>query len=117
MNVFEKRLEVISKRSNIQEVGVVRPYLVEWNSAPYPLRFKAPNLYAFDGKGSPNQCIYYFKSQTRKVVLNDAIIARLFIGTLKGVAFEWFMKLTALSNLRPNWKSYFWLASSKTIWR
>ena len=25
--------------------------------------------------------------------MNDAIVARLFIGTLKGIAFEWFMKL------------------------
>ena len=39
--------------------------------------------------------IYYFKSQTGNVVSNDAILARLFIGTLKGVAFEWFMKLPA----------------------
>ena len=38
---------------------------------------------------------YYFKSQTRNVVSNDVIMAHLFIGTLKGVAFEWFMKLPA----------------------
>ena len=29
------------------------------------------------------------------VVLNNVIMAHLFIGTLKGVAFEWFMKLSA----------------------
>ena len=40
-----------------------------------------------------NQHIYYFKSQMGNVVDNDAILARLFIGTLKGLAFEWFMKL------------------------
>jgi len=62
-----------------------------WDSAPYPPRFEAPNLHAFEGKGSPNQHIYYF---TRNVVSNDAIMARLFIGTLKGVAFECFMKLS-----------------------
>ena len=44
---------------------------------------------------SPNQNINYFKSQNRNVVSNDAIMARLFIGTLKGVAFELFMKLSA----------------------
>jgi len=27
------------------------------------------------------------------VVDNDVILARLFIGTLKGLAFKWFMKL------------------------
>jgi len=47
----------------------------------------------FDGNGSPNQHIYYFKSQTWNVLSNDVILARLFIGTLKGIAFEWFMKL------------------------
>ena len=39
-----------------------------------------------------NQHIYYFRSQTGNVVSNDAIMARLFIGTLKGIAFEFFGK-------------------------
>jgi len=39
--------------------------------------------------------MYYFKSQTGNVVLNDTIKARLFIGTLKRIAFEWFTKLPA----------------------
>ena len=97
MNEFEKRLEAISNRCNVQEVGVVRPYPVKWDSSPYPPRFKAPNLHAFDDKGSLNQHIYYFKSQTGNVVSNDAIMPRLFIGTLNGVAFEWFMKLRVCS--------------------
>ena len=62
-----------------------------------PLKFKVPTLQTFDGKGSPNQHIYYFKSQTGNVVSNDAILAHIFIDTLKGVAFEWFMKLPACS--------------------
>jgi len=62
--------------------------------APYPPMFKAPTLQTFDGKGSPNQHKYYFKSQIGNVVSND-ILTRLFISTLKGVAFEWFMKLPA----------------------
>jgi len=33
--------------------------------------------------------------QIGNVVSNDAIMTRLFIGTLKGVTFEWFMKLHA----------------------
>ena len=85
MNELEKRLEAISNRSNFREVGVIRPYPVEWDSTPYPPRLKAPNLYAFDDKGSLNQHIYYFKSQTGNVVSKDAIMARLFNGTLKGL--------------------------------
>ena len=88
MNELENHLEAIMHRGNLQEVVVVRPYLVEWDSAPYPPRFKAPTLQTFDDKGSRNQHIYYFKSQTGNVASNDAILPRLFIGTLKGVAFE-----------------------------
>jgi len=93
MSQLEQRIEALTNRKGLQEVGVVRPYPAEWDLVPYPPKFKAPTLQAFDGKGSPNQHIYYFKSQTGNVVDNDAILARLFIGTLKGLAFEWFMKL------------------------
>ena len=97
MSDLEKCFEAITNQSELQEVGVVRPYPVKWDATPYPPRFKAPNLHAFDDKGSSNQYIYYFKSQIGNVVSNDAIMAHLFIGTLKGIAFEWFMKLSASS--------------------
>ena len=93
MNQLEQRLKALTNCKGLQEAGVVRPYPAEWDLVPYPPKFKALTLQAFDGKGSPNQHIYYFKSQTGNVVDNDAILARLFIGTLKGLAFEWFMKL------------------------
>jgi len=41
----------------------------------------------------PKQHIYYFKSQTENVVSNGAILTHLFIDILKGVDFEWSMKL------------------------
>ena len=89
---MEQRLETLTNQKGLQEAGVVRPYPAEWDLVPYPPKFKALTLQAFDGKGSPNKHIYY-KSQTGNAVDNDAILARLFIGTLKGLAFEWFMKL------------------------
>ena len=95
MKELEERLEAIAHRSDLQDVSIIRPYPAEWDSTPYPPKFKAPMLQAFDGKTSPNQHIYYFKSQTGNIVENDAIMARLFIGTLRGIAFEWFMKLPA----------------------
>jgi len=98
MTELEKRLEAIANRSNLQEAGIIQPYTAEWDAALYPLKFKAPTLHTFNDKGSPNQHIYYSKSQTQNVVSNDAImIFFLFIGTLKLVAFEWFMKLPARS--------------------
>lgn len=68
---------------------------------PYPSKFKAPILQAFDGTGSPNQYIYFFKSRTENIVLNDVILARLLSGTLKEVSFEWFMKQP--QNSIQNW--------------
>jgi len=62
-------------------------------TCPISSHVQSSNLQAFNGKESPNQHIYYFKSQTGNVVTNDAILVRLFIGTVKGLAFEWFMKL------------------------
>ena len=87
------QLASLTQREGLKKVGVTRPYPVEWDLVPYPHKFKPPTLHAYDGKGSPNQHIYYFRSQTGNVIENDAIMARLFIGTLKGVAFDWFRSL------------------------
>ena len=87
MSQLEHRLEALTNRKGLQEAGVVRSYPTEWDLIPYPPQFKTLTLQAFDGKGSPNQHIYYFKSQTGNVVDNDAILARLFIGTLKAVSY------------------------------
>ena len=88
MTQLEQRLEALTNSKGLQDAGVVWPYPAEWDLIPYPPKFKAPTLQAFDNQGSPNQHIYYFKSQTENVVDNDAILARLFIGTLKELAFE-----------------------------
>jgi len=60
MSKLEQRLEALVSRKGLQQVGVVWPYPAEWDPVPYPPKFKAPILQAFDGKGSPNQHIYYF---------------------------------------------------------
>jgi len=95
MSKLEQRLEPLANQDGLQDVGIVWPYPAEWDMAPYPPKFKALTLHIFNGKVSSNQHIYYFKSQTGNIVSNDAILACLFIGTLKGVAFEWFIKLPA----------------------
>ena len=71
----------------------MHPYSLEWDSVPYPRKFKPPTSHTYDGKSSPNQHIYYFRSQTGNVIDNDAVMARLFINTLKGIAFDWFRSL------------------------
>ena len=92
---------------------MTRPYPLEWDSVSYPPKFKPPTLHTYDGKSSPNQHIYYFLYQTGNVIDNDAIMARLFIGTLKGVAFDWFRSLPLDSinswiNLETRFLSHFY---------
>src|SRR3954470_20094322 len=66
---------------------------MEWDAVKYPSTFKVPTLNTFDDKRSVQQHIYYFQSQTGSLMGNDPMRTRLFISTLKGVAFEWFRKL------------------------
>jgi len=87
---IQAQIASLTQREKLKKVGAVRPYPLEWDSVPYPLKFNPPTLHTYDGKSSLNQHIYYFRSQTGNVIDNDAIMARLFIGTLKGVAFDWF---------------------------
>jgi len=87
---IQAQIASLTQRDELNKVGAVRPYPLEWDSVPYPPKFKSPTLHAYDGKSLPNQHIYYFWSQIGNVIDNDAIMSRLFIGTLKGVAFDWF---------------------------
>ena len=50
MSELEKHLEALANRKSLQEAGVVRPYPAEQDLVPYPPKFKALNLQAFDGK-------------------------------------------------------------------
>ena len=84
--------------------------------APYPPKFKALTLHTFDGKGSTNQHIYYFKSQNRNVVSNDGILDHLFVDTPKEITFEWFIKLPAGSiKIRVDLEKLFLAHSLKMI--
>ena len=86
---IQTQIASLAQRDELKKVGAGS------SSLPFGMRFstiptkiKPPTLYTYDGKSSPNQHIYYFRSQTGNVIDNDAIMARLFIGTLKGVAFD-----------------------------
>jgi len=90
---IQAQIASLSQRDEQKKVGMIRPYLLEWDSVPYPLKFKPLTLHMYNGKSSSNQHIYYFQCQIGNVIDNDAIMARLFISTLKGVAFDWFRSL------------------------
>jgi len=93
---IQAQLTSLAQWDELKKVGTVRSYPLEWDFIPYPPKFKSATLHSYDGKTSLNRHIYYFRSQTG-MIDNDAIMAKLFIGTLKGVAFDWFKSLSANS--------------------
>jgi len=90
---IQAQIASLAQRDELKKVGMTRPYPLEWDSVPYPPKFKPSTLHMYNSKSSPNQHIYYLRSQTGNVIDNDAIMARLFISILKGVAFDWFRSL------------------------
>ena len=46
-----KSMNELEKRLDTRRRGIVRPYSVEWDVAPYPPNFKVLTLYTFNGKG------------------------------------------------------------------
>jgi len=103
----------LAQRDELKKVGAIRPYPLEWDSVPYPLKFKPPTLHSYDGKSLPNQYIYYLRSQTSNVVGNNAIMARLFIGTLKGGSLWLVQKTSRVPGL--TWKPDFSPNSTRMI--
>lgn len=90
---FEKHLEAITNRGKLQEAGHDLPHPEEWDATEYPSKFKVQTLHYFDGKGSPAQHLYYFRAQTKNIAKNDAVLTCLFVSYLKGLAFDWLLKL------------------------
>jgi len=85
---IQAQIASLAQRDELKKVGMTCPYPLEWDAVLYPPKFKPPMLYTYDGKSSPNQHIYYFWSQTGNIIDNGTIMARLFIGTLKRMAFD-----------------------------
>ena len=85
---IQAQIASLAQRDELKKVGMTHPYPLEWDSVACPPKFKPFMLHMYNGKSSPNQHIYYFRSLTGNMINNNAIMARLFIGTLKGVAFN-----------------------------
>jgi len=59
---IQAQITSLPQRDDRKKVGMMHPYPLEWDSVPYPLKFKPPTLHTYDGESSPNQHIYYFRS-------------------------------------------------------
>src|SRR3954466_1367704 len=90
---LERWAATASGRLEIQGAEITRPYPPGWDAEPCPKGFKVPALHSFDGTQLASQHVYHFKSLMGSVSNNEAMMTRLFFGTLQGVAFEWFKRL------------------------
>ena len=47
---IQAQITSLAQRDELKKVGTVRPYPLEWDSVPYPPKFKPPTLHTYDGK-------------------------------------------------------------------
>ena len=57
---IQAQIACLLQRDELKKIEVTRPYPLEWDSVPYPPKFKPLTLHTYDGKSSPNHHIYYF---------------------------------------------------------
>ena len=70
-----------------------RPYPEEFDLIQYPKGFVAPSFKVFDGTGNPRQHLAHFRTSCCNVGSNDALLFRLFVSSLSGLAFDWYADL------------------------
>lgn len=62
MESFQSQLNALNHKNDLQELCVVWSYPVEWEKMLVLDNYKTLKLNSYNGKGFPNQYIYYFKS-------------------------------------------------------
>ena len=51
---IQAQIASMAQRDELKKVGMTHPYPLEWDSVPYPPKFKPTTLHTYDGKSSPN---------------------------------------------------------------
>ena len=51
---IQAQIASLTQRDELKKAGMTCPYPLEWNSVPYPPKFKPPTLHTYDGKSLPN---------------------------------------------------------------
>jgi len=79
---------------NLPVLGYKNPYLSHNDSMPFLKDYQKPNFEKFDEiNGSPHEHLAHFYSVYGETTLNDALLIRQFIQSLKGAAFTWYALL------------------------
>ena len=50
---IQAQIASLAERDELKKAEVTRLYLLEWDSVPYPPKFKPPTLHTYDGESSP----------------------------------------------------------------
>jgi len=51
---IQAQIASLAQWDALKKEGMTCPYLLEWDSVPYPPKFKQLTLHTYDGKSSPN---------------------------------------------------------------
>ncbi|PKU71738.1 hypothetical protein MA16_Dca027254 [Dendrobium catenatum] len=85
--------QAIASRKSGDSVSRGHPYPVAYEREPYPAGFVPPRFRVFDGFGNPRQHVAQYRAICCNIGGNDALMLRLFVSSLGGVAFEWYADL------------------------
>ncbi|KAL0927453.1 hypothetical protein M5K25_001622 [Dendrobium thyrsiflorum] len=91
--ITQKVEQAISSRKSGDSVSRGRPYPIEYERESYPAGFVPPRFRVFDGLGNPRQHVAQYRAVCCNIGGNDALMLRLFVSSLGGVAFEWYADL------------------------
>ena len=48
---IQDQIASLTQRDELKKMGMTHPYPMEWDSVPYPPKFKPATLHTYDGKG------------------------------------------------------------------
>ncbi|KAL0926396.1 hypothetical protein M5K25_002623 [Dendrobium thyrsiflorum] len=91
--ITQKVEQAISSKKSGDSVSRGRPYPIEYERESYPAGFVPPRFRVFDGLGNPRQHVAQYRAVCCNIGGNDALMLRLFVSSLGGVAFEWYADL------------------------
>ncbi|PIN26241.1 hypothetical protein CDL12_01008 [Handroanthus impetiginosus] len=70
-----------------------KPYTKRIDSLRMPIGYQPPKFQQFDGKGNPKQHVAHFIETCSNAGTNGDLLVKQFVRSLKGNAFDWFIKL------------------------
>ncbi|KAM1314218.1 hypothetical protein ACFX2F_018132 [Malus domestica] len=70
-----------------------KPYSKKIDALKMPMGYQPPKFMQFDGKGNPKQHVAHFVETCNNAGTEEDYLAKQFVRSLKGNAFEWYTDL------------------------